>query len=235
MTDAKKVLITGATRGIGHAVSELLLTEGYEVIGLARSADSRFPGKLIQVDLLNAVKRREILASLFHDHQFYGVINNAGTNTLNLIEDVTDQDYRRIMELNLDIPFEICRHALPSMKHYREGRVVNISSRAMLGRARASVYASAKSGLIGLTRSLALEGAEFGVTVNAIAPGPIGTEMFHSNNPETSDETKRLMSRVPMNRIGESEEVAFAVSYFMNKKAAFTTGQTLFVCGGMSL
>ena len=139
------------------------------------------------------------------------------------------------MEINLDVPYELSQAVIPQMKRRKAGRIVNISSRALMGRPKASVYASAKSGLIGLTRSLALETAPFGITVNAIAPGPIGTEMFFSNNPPDSEETRKLLSSIPMSRLGEPKEVAAAATFFVSEGASYTTGQTLFVCGGMSI
>jgi 3-oxoacyl-[acyl-carrier protein] reductase len=235
MTNKKLVLITGATKGIGRAISESLHKEGYEVMGIARRADNTFPGILIELDLFDRGERQSVLRSLCEKYEFFGLVNNAGINRLNFIEDVADQDYRKIMEINLDVPYEISRALIPHMKRRRAGRIINMSSRALLGRARSSVYASAKSGLIGLTRALALETASFGITVNAIAPGPIGTEMFFANNPEGSDETNMLLSRIPMNRLGEPREVAAAATYFMGDGASYTTGQTLFVCGGMSI
>ena len=235
MSKKKIILVTGATKGIGRAISEALNQEGYEVVGLARTLDPTFPGRLIEIDLFNKEKRRKLIQDLCDSHNFFGLVNNAGLNRLKLIEEVSEQDYHRIMEINLDIPFELSQALIPQMKTRKAGRIINISSRALLGRARASVYASAKSGLIGLTRALALETAPFGITVNAIAPGPIGTEMFFSNNPLDSEETKKLLANIPMSRLGEPREVAAAVKYFVGQEASYTTGQTLFVCGGMSI
>lgn len=235
MSEKKIILVTGATKGIGRAISDALNQEGYEIVGLARTLDSTFPGRLIELDLFNKEERQKLIQDLCDAYDFFGLINNAGLNRLNLIEDVSEQDYRRIMEINLDIPYELSQALIPRMKIRKSGRIINISSRALLGRSRASVYASAKSGLIGLTRSLALETAPFGITVNAIAPGPIGTDMFFSNNPLDSEETKKLLAKIPMSRLGEPREVAAAVKYFVSQDASYTTGQTLFVCGGMSI
>jgi 3-oxoacyl-[acyl-carrier protein] reductase len=235
MSEKKIILVTGATKGIGRAISDALNQEGYEVVGLARTLDSTFPGRLIELDLFNKEERQKLIQDVCDAYDFFGLVNNAGLNRLNLIEDVSEQDYRRIMEINLDIPYELSQALIPRMKIRKSGRIINISSRALLGRSRASVYASAKSGLIGLTRSLALETAPFGITVNAIAPGPIGTDMFFSNNPLDSEETKKLLANIPMSRLGEPREVAAAVKYFVSQEASYTTGQTLFVCGGMSI
>ncbi|MGA0129248.1 MAG: SDR family oxidoreductase [Burkholderiales bacterium] len=231
----KIVLVTGATKGIGRAISESLHGEGYEVVGIARTLDPTFPGRLIELDLFNKEERKRVIQSLCDSNEFFGLINNAGINRLNWIEDVSEVDYRRIMEINLDVPYELSQAVIPQMKRRKAGRIVNISSRALMGRPKASVYASAKSGLIGLTRSLALETAPFGITVNAIAPGPIGTEMFFSNNPPDSEETRKLLSSIPMSRLGEPKEVAAAATFFVSEGASYTTGQTLFVCGGMSI
>jgi NAD(P)-dependent dehydrogenase (short-subunit alcohol dehydrogenase family) len=121
------------------------------------------------------------------------------------------------------------------MLRARFGRIVNITSRALLGRATTSSYTAAKAGLAAMTRSWALELADKNITVNAVGPGPTETEMWNKNNPPESPATRAHIARIPMQRLGRPEDIAGAVSYFMSEEAGFTTGQHLFVCGGLSV
>ena len=113
--------------------------------------------------------------------------------------------------------------------------MINISSRAALGMPRRSAYAAAKSGLIGYTRTWALELGKHGITVNAVAPGPIGTALFHSNNPMTEEEKLALQNRIPLRRLGETNDIAGPIAFLLSNDARFMTGQVLYVCGGLSI
>ena len=127
-------------------------------------------------------------------------------------------------------------HALlPAMREARFGRIVNISSRAALGKEERTVYSATKAGLLGMTRTWALEMAPYGITVNAIGPGPIATDLFLSGNPPDSPKTKKILATIPLGRMGQPAEIAHAVASFMDDRAGFTTGQVLYVCGGMTV
>jgi NAD(P)-dependent dehydrogenase (short-subunit alcohol dehydrogenase family) len=115
------------------------------------------------------------------------------------------------------------------------GRIVNVASRAAYGKELRSAYAASKAGLIGLTRTWALEYAAHGITVNAVAPGPIATELFRAGNPEGSERTRRIVEGVPAGRMGEPEDVAHAVMFFLDRRSSFVTGQVLPVCGGLTV
>jgi NAD(P)-dependent dehydrogenase (short-subunit alcohol dehydrogenase family) len=228
-------LVTGATKGIGRAISDLLIEQGQMVIGIARHADPSFKGKLYLADLSDSVSRNQVFKEIADTFLIDRLVNNVGFNQLQGLSDITAQHYQKIIDLNLTVALELTQAVLPSMLSLGEGRIVNIASRSMLGRKNSSVYAAAKAGLVGFTKSWAIELAPSGITVNCVAPGPIETEMFNRNNPVGSSSRKTLTDAIPMNRLGDPREVASAISYFLSKEASFTTGQTIFICGGASI
>ena len=124
---------------------------------------------------------------------------------------------------------------LAGMRARRWGRIVNLGSRAALGKEGRTGYAATKAGILGLTRTWALELARDGITVNAVAPGPIATEMFAAHNPPGAAATEAIIGQIPVGRVGRPEEVAAAIAYFLREDAGFVTGQTLYVCGGLSV
>jgi NAD(P)-dependent dehydrogenase (short-subunit alcohol dehydrogenase family) len=123
----------------------------------------------------------------------------------------------------------------PSMQAARFGRIINISSRAALGKELRTVYSATKAGLLGMTRTWALELAPYGVTVNAIGPGPIATELFLSGNPPDSPKTKKILESIPLKRMGEPDDIAHAVASLLDDRAGYITGQVLYVCGGLTV
>jgi 3-oxoacyl-[acyl-carrier protein] reductase len=228
-------LVTGATKGIGRAITERLVSNGERVVGIARSADPSYPAPLILADLSDHAGRMQALAEVVKNHRVVRVVNNAGFNKMQSLGDITTDAYQKIVDLNLGVTVEVTQAVLPGMQAAGFGRIVNISSRSLLGRPGGSLYSAAKAGLIGLTRSWALELATQGITVNCVAPGPIRTEMFEKNNPPDLPRSRALVEAIPMSRMGSSDEVAAAVNYFLSVESGFTTGQTLFVCGGASI
>ncbi|MBU3606994.1 SDR family oxidoreductase [Polynucleobacter nymphae] len=235
MEQSTYALVTGASKGIGRAISDLLIEEGQSVIGIARNPDPTFKGKLFLADLSDAASRKQLFKEIATSFPIDRLVNNIGFNQLQGLSEITAQNYQKIIDLNLTLALELTQAVLPSMLALGEGRIVNIASRSMLGRKNSSVYAAAKAGLVGFTKSWALELAPSSITVNCVAPGPIATEMFDRNNPTGSPGRKSMMDSIPMNRLGDPREVAAAVSYFLSKGASFTTGQTIFVCGGASI
>jgi 3-oxoacyl-[acyl-carrier protein] reductase len=145
---------------------------------------------------------------------------------------MSDEDWEAVIDVNLKSQFLCCRAVLAHMSEARYGRIVNISSRAWLGGAGQSNYSAAKGGVVSLTRSLALEWASAGVTVNAIAPGIVDTPLFRAFDDALQE---RLKKSVPVQRIGTPEDIAQAVLFFAQREASYITGQTLYVCGGRSL
>ncbi len=144
-------------------------------------------------------------------------------------------DFEAVMALNLRAPMLLAQQLLPHMRQAKFGRIVSIASRAALGKEERTVYAASKAGLVGMTKTWALEIAKFGITVNAIGPGPIATELFTSGNPPDDPKTIKIIQNIPVQRMGQPEDVAHAVASLLDDRAGFITGQIHFVCGGMTV
>ena len=228
------VLVTGASRGIGLAIARRLAADGRPVVGVARSEPEGFPGTFYMVDLLDPAAKAA-LAEIAAEHDVLHLVNNAGLIDVAAIEDVDEAQLARTMRLNVEAGLWAVQAVLPAMKAAGFGRIVTIGSRAALGKPGRLAYSASKAAVVGLTRTAALELAAFGITVNVVAPGPIETEMFAANTPPGSPERAAFVNTVPMRRMGTPEEVAAAVAYFLSDAAGFTTGQTLYVCGGLSI
>jgi NAD(P)-dependent dehydrogenase (short-subunit alcohol dehydrogenase family) len=228
-------LITGATKGIGRAITESLLSRGEPVIGIARNPDPSYPAPLLLADLCDGGERTRVLDEATRRYRVLRVVNNAGLNRMQALDEITSEAFDEIFALNLKAAVQVAQAALPAMQAAGFGRIVNIASRSLLGRPGGSLYSAAKAGMVALTRSWALELATQGITVNCIAPGPISTEMFARNNPPQLARSQALVAAVPMKRMGTVQEVADAADYFLSARSSFTTGQTLFVCGGASV
>ena len=231
-------VVTGGNTGIGAAIAQNLLAEGYEVISLSRRKPDWSHPKLraYEVDLLDAAATRQAAAEIAAKAATTHVVHNAGAIRAKLLEEVTDEDVGALAQLHLGAAIALVQAALPGMKQARFGRIILLSSRAALGLATRTVYSATKAGIIGMARTWALELAPFGITVNVVAPGPIAdTEMFESVMSVESERAKTLAKSIPVGRLGKSSDVARAVAFFGSPDASFVTGQTLFVCGGASI
>lgn len=229
-------LITGASKGIGRALSERLAASGHRVVGIARNADDpTFPGTLISVDLGDRRATDKALKELTEKFHFDGVVNNVGFIRLGRIGEIDIDDLEESFQRNLTPAVQTVQAILPAMRKKGWGRIVNLSSLTILGVVERTAYAGAKSAISSFTRTWALELAEQGITVNAVAPGPTETVMLRENSPVGSEGERRFLSMIPLKRLGKPDEIAATIAFLLSEEAGFITGQTLFVDGGASV
>jgi len=246
MSEKKAVLITGAARGIGACIAETLAGEGYNIIitdiveeekaeAVINSCKNKGADVLfVQGDVSSYASCEEIVKkSIEKFGGIYALINNAGITRDALLMRMTEEQFDRVININLKSVFNMSKQAVSHMVKAREGRIVSISSVVgIYGNAGQTNYSSSKAGIIGFTKSLAKEVGGRGITVNAIAPGYIVTDMTAGLS-EKADED--LKSRIALKNLGEPQDVANAVSFLISDKASYITGHVLSVDGGISL
>lgn len=228
-TPSTRILVTGGASGIGAAIVERSRQDGYTPVIIDRI------GNGIRADLSDADDTARALAEALADGPITRVVNNVGAVFPGSAAEQTLEDLQLAWSLNLRTAVQVTQALLPGMKEAGFGRIVNMSSRAALGKELRSAYAATKAGLIGLTRVWALELGQHGITANAVGPGPIATDLFTNANPADSALTRDIIDSVPVRRMGTPDDVAHTVSHLLDVRSGFVTGQTHYVCGGLTV
>ena len=230
-------VVTGASAGIGEAIAQRLLSDGTTVVALQRRAPQIKHERLIfyPVDLADAASASAVAAEVARKHPVRYLVNNAGANRPGLLEQATVEDMDYALALNVRAAMILIQAFTPAMRQAKYGRIVNISSRAAIGKTARTVYSAAKAALIGMTRTLCMELGADGITINAVAPGPVATALFDNGHPLGSAKRQKVIDSIPVKRVGIPEDVARAVAFLLDRNSGYITGQTLFVCGGTSV
>ncbi len=233
---AEYALVTGASRNIGRAIAARLKADGYSVLMLdiVEPEDASL-GEFMRVDLASQTSTAQALAWATEQRDVTRLVNCAGIAAVSELADVTFEEFDRIMAINVRSYIQVTQAVLPGMRRSRFGRIVNISSRSIRGYRKLTSYAASKAAVVGMTKTWALEEAGNGITVNAIAPGPIDTSMLRTAQPEGSPGRAALLASIPVGRVGQPEDIANAASFFLDRRSSFVTGQLLYVCGGLTV
>ena len=231
-------VITGAESGIGEQTAKKLLENSCHVIGLDFSRTTNGNHKnpnyqLIQIDITDLEKMQKTIDAVHRDWGRIDIlVNCAGVTSLQKVDDIKPADWDRIMDINLKAVFFCCQTVLKYMKVVKRGKIINISSNAGKegGKAVGAHYSASKAGVISLTRSLALDAAEYNININCVAPGPTKTSMTQDWDEGTN---KKLKEKIPLGRFAAPEEIAEAIAFLASDSADFITGETLNVNGGL--
>ncbi len=229
-------VVTGGSNGIGAGICSHLAASGATTINVDVVVPKAPPAgdyHFFPCDLTAAAATRALAADLAKRFEVNALVNNAGFPTPGTLEEITDRDFDHGANLHLRAAIILSQAFLPGMKARRFGRIVNMSSRSILGKKARTVYAGTKAALVAYTRSWAIELGGFGITVNAISPGPVLTELFLKYQPP--EVIEKLVAMTVVGRAGQPDDVARAAMFFLSPDNSYVTGQTLHVCGGSSL
>jgi 3-oxoacyl-[acyl-carrier protein] reductase len=234
---SEAAVVTGASAGIGQAIAQALLARGLTVVTLQRSAPKLAHPNLMwrSVDLTDLAATRTVADGIARELPVRYLVNNAGANCPNPLDRATVEELQYVTTITLGAAMVLTQAFVPQMRAARFGRIVNISSRAALGKYGRTVYSSAKAGLIGMTRTVAIEVGGDGITVNAVVPGPVATEHFNRGHPPGSEQRQTVIDGILVGRVGTPEDVAHAVAFLLERESGYITGQAMFVCGGTSV
>ncbi|MDR5610726.1 MULTISPECIES: 3-oxoacyl-ACP reductase FabG [unclassified Arsenophonus] len=240
--DGKIALVTGASRGIGRSIAELLAERGAKVIGTATSKEgaeaiSSYLGDKGKGYVLNVTNTESIDSTLSKIRAEFGeidiLVNNAGITSDNLLLRMKKEEWDRVIDTNLTSIFSLSKAIMRSMMKKRYGRIISVGSViGTLGNIGQANYAAAKAGVIAFSKSLAREVATRGITVNVVSPGFIETDMTRAL---TDEQQAGILANVPVGRLGDAKEIASAVAFLASDEAAYITGETLHVNGGMCM
>ena len=241
--EGKLALVTGASRGIGHAVALELAAQGAAVAGTSTTAsgadqvsrvlaENGFKGRGFVLDVTDEAQAQQVAeAAQAEFGRLYALVNNAGITRDNLLMRMKDSEWDDIMETNLKAVFRLCRLCVRDLVRAREGRIINVVSvTGEMGNAGQANYAAAKAGVVGFSKSLAREIGSRNITVNCVAPGFIDTDMTRAL-PEA--QRQALLQYIPLGRLGQPADVAAAVAFLASPSAGYITGTTIDVNGGM--
>lgn len=230
-------VVTGGALNIGQAISRRLLDDGFGVIVLdqAMPDDPGLRAHAVLVDLSDRAAAEAAFAEVAARYPVSALVNNVGIVRPALFDDISIDDFDKVLHLNTRTALIAAKALVPGMRQLGGGRIVMNTSRVTLGKEARSIYSASKGALQSMARTWALELARDQITVNCVAPGPIATSAFWQNNPPEADHTRKIMASIPMQRMGTPEDVANAVSFFCDARSGFVTGQTLFVCGGVTV
>ncbi len=230
-------LVTGASRGIGAAIAAEFKDNGWDVIGTSTSgqaADGLELKDCWAVDFADPDSTAAFCEKVTALPRLDALVNNAGINIIKPIDQVEADDFTRMSNINLRGPYLVCQAAFEVMAKTGGGRIVNIASIwASITKAQRSLYSAAKTGLVGMTRTLAVEGAPQGILVNALSPGFIETDMTRTTL--TAEQREQLAAQVPIQRMAQPEEIAPVVAFLCSTKNTYLTGQNITVDGGFTI